>query len=359
MVSLWFLLWFWLNVVVTLLNKTFFATLKAPYPGSITLVHMAMSGALAGATLVGFPRRYASQAIPVDMQKKLCAMSLLFIANIVVGNASLSYCSISFVQMMRCTIPFVTAVLSKLVLGTSLRRREWMALAPIVLGAAIVSYGEVHLTLLGLFLTVLGCVLSALKTVLTKLFLSGEGQLPPLVLLRHVSLLGALMLVPLTRVSEPAFLDAWVPAQSGYVMFLLLLHGAMAFLLNVANFEANKSTSPLLITIGGNVKSVVTVFLSIVLFSVQLTFTGVLGAAITFAGVFWYNYEQLAGRRAPAAKGAQPGKGPGTASLSAAERGDGSAGGLGGLGAATARRDSAFVMLPGSGGRVKPGGTRD
>lgn len=293
MLNSWFLIWFGLNITVTLLNKTFFSTLRAPYPAAVTFVHMAVSGVAAAATLALFRERYRVSPIKGRQHSRIMAMSVLFAANVVVGNASLNYCSIAFVQMVRCTIPAVTAMLSFVILGSRVSNRVAMTLIPIVVGAAVVCYGEVRLTGFGLLLTVLGCALSAFKTVLTKVFLSGADSVHPFQLLEAVSLLGAVELLPVIELTEPDFLREWVPAQSAPVLFLLFVHGCFAFMLNVSNFEANKCTSPLLITIGGNVKSVVTVFLSILLFNAPISPTFVVGSLITFAGVWAYGNEKL------------------------------------------------------------------
>lgn len=304
MANPWFLAWFWLNVGVTLLNKTFFSTLKAPYPAAVTFVHMVVSGGAAYALLTALSERYNVKEPNERAKRRVVAMSFLFVANILVGNASLSYCSIAFVQMVRCTIPAFTAALSYIVLGSRLGSHQTLALFPIIVGAALVCYGEIYLTPMGLMLTLLGCVLSAAKTVLTKMFLSGTDNIHPFVLLEYVSLLGAVELTPIIYLSESKFYEEWLPAQSVLVLALLLLHGFFAFMLNIANFEANRSTNPLLITVGGNAKSVVTVFLGIFLFRVPVTPTFVVGATITFAGVFMYSQAKPEPR--PAAARASP-----------------------------------------------------
>ena len=168
----WFTTWMVLNIVVTLLNKTFFSILKCPYPSSVTMVHMIFSGVLSHYALV---TKYTdTRPIPAELNTKLNWMSFLFVANIVLGNAALSFCSIAFVQMVRCTIPAMTAFMAYFILGSKLTNMQMISLLPVIFGAVMVSLGELDLTFVGVVMTLAGCAASALKSILTKVFLSGS-----------------------------------------------------------------------------------------------------------------------------------------------------------------------------------------
>lgn len=91
--------------------------------------------------------------------------------------------------MFRCTIPLITAGLSTIILHKSEPRRIWLSLVPVVVGSALITTGEITLTAYGFFITVLGCVLSSLKSVMTKMFLSGDDKIPVFQLLEYVFIL--------------------------------------------------------------------------------------------------------------------------------------------------------------------------
>lgn len=114
----------------------------------------------------------------------------------------------------------------------------------------------------------------------------------PFVLLQIVASLGAVELLPIIAYAEQDFYAAWLPTQEVAVLALLALHGVFAFLLNMSNLEATKTVTPLVMTIGGNVKSVITVALGIILFDGAATLTFLAGAFITFVGVAMYSYVQ-------------------------------------------------------------------
>lgn len=81
-------------------------------------------------------------------------------------------------------------------------------------------------------------------------------------------------------------------SQQFFVYVLLFIHGFTAFLLNISNFEATRSTSPLVINITGNVKQVCMIVISVILFHQPLTTSSVLGCILTIAGSFWYSVER-------------------------------------------------------------------
>lgn len=194
--------------------------------------------------------------------------------------------------MVRCTIPLITALLSTIILHENQPLRIWLSLIPVVVGSVILTAGEVKLTFYGLFIVLFGCILSSTKSVLTKLFLSGDDKVPVFQLLEYTSFYGSIELFPLTLFKDLDFYSEWLMNSRLSIILLLLFHGFCAFLLNLSNFEANKATNPVLITVGGNVKQVVMVFLSVILFNSELTPLGSLGAGITIIGASWYSYEE-------------------------------------------------------------------
>lgn len=106
--------------------------------------------------------RYGSTEMTWSKQKKLTGvclfkgagllvslcgsgLSVIFVSNIVVGNASLAYASVPFVQMVRCTIPAMTAGANMLLFKHTFSTRQTLALAAIVFGAVLVCRGEVRI----------------------------------------------------------------------------------------------------------------------------------------------------------------------------------------------------------------------
>ena len=99
-----------------------------------------------------------------------------------------------------------------------------------------------------------------------------------------------LELLVLALIKECDFFTKWLPSASLSVLALLALHGFLAFLLNIANFQAVKAGGPLMMNVVGNVKQVVMIILSVVLFKSRMKFIGVVGSVICITGSFWYSY---------------------------------------------------------------------
>lgn len=73
-------------------------------------------------------------------------------------------------------------------------------------------------------------------------------------------------------------------------ILLLVFHGMLAFLLNIANFNAVKEGGPLMMNVVGNVKQVTMIILSVFLFKNKMRPIGILGSIICIAGSMWYTY---------------------------------------------------------------------
>jgi len=69
----------------------------------------------------------------------------------------------------------------------------------------------------------------------------------------------------------------------------IALSAVTAFLLNASNFFANRFTSPLTITVGGNIKQVCTIVLSILIFRNPVTLLSATGMTITTLGAVFYS----------------------------------------------------------------------
>ena len=258
---------------------------------TMSLVHMGITSVCSHAW-VYFDNRIVVANLDARGEGMIFAFSFLFLANIVVGNASLRYVSVSLVQIVRSSIPMFTMALSYWLLQKRYTRPEIMSLVPLVFGVAIASIGEVEFHMLGFMLTVLVCFLSSLKSVLTSKFLSNSYRLHPLDLLRRMSLYAFFLLLPLVWIIErPHMLDEWKGNGDPFSYFVLLVSGFMAFALNISNFETTKKTSALTVTVAGNVKHILTIVLSIVIFKNPISSTNFLGSVVAIGGAAWYSKE--------------------------------------------------------------------
>lgn len=88
-----------------------------------------------------------------------------------------------------------------------------------------------------------------------------------------------------------------IPLPSRSTAITLAGNGALAFVLNVSSFSANKNTGALTMTVCGNVKQCLTILLGIIVFGVRVSMLNGLGMLITLAGAVWYSIIELNSRR--------------------------------------------------------------
>ena len=73
-------------------------------------------------------------------------------------------------------------------------------------------------------------------------------------------------------------------------LFILVIHGLLAFLLNIANFNAVKESGVLVMNVVGNMKQVAMIFISLFIFGNKIKPVGILGSVICILGSLWYTY---------------------------------------------------------------------
>ncbi|XP_063900054.1 uncharacterized protein LOC135119581 [Zophobas morio] len=180
-------------------------------------------------------------------------------------------------------------LISFLILGTTFSLRIWISVVPVIVGMILACYGDVeNITIWSLTILISGCFASGLKIVMTKVLLSGSHRYHPFDLLQKVTPLCAIQLTPVIlyleysglRVDDSVNLSQWM---------VVFATGIMAFSLNIANFFTNRVVSPLTLTVAGNLKQVLTILLSIFIFSTKITPLNGIGIFVTILGGADYN----------------------------------------------------------------------
>ena len=161
-----------------------------------------------------------------------------------------------------------------------------------IVGAATATKGELHYTLLGIFVTLLGVLLAAFKGISTNYILTTQEISTP-------ELLSKMSLHAIWQCTFAAYLSGEVTDVIQYgndvdsdVLYSLVLlvtgNGILAFLLNAVSFSANKKTSELTMSVSANLKQVMSVLVSVGYFGYVLTRWNVYGVILSMAGGTWY-----------------------------------------------------------------------
>lgn len=261
-VIFWLSMWFVQNIGVTFWNKKALNVIRLPV--TLTFVHM-VCNTLGACLYVYAYRGIERKPLKPGQQSLMVYFSIIFVSNIITGNWSLGLVSITFNQVMRALVPGVVVGLSMLILGKSYSRERKLCLVPVAWGVYLVCTGDKTCTFLGLLITLAAVVFAGLKVVLSNKFLSGDLKLHPVDLILHQAPLSALWcLGAMVLTGEWQVLVAnWhrLPELSTWYV----ITGVISFLLNVTSFYANKVTSPVTLSVCGNMKQIFVITLSIML----------------------------------------------------------------------------------------------
>ncbi|TPX40535.1 hypothetical protein SeMB42_g01648 [Synchytrium endobioticum] len=313
-------IYFLCNLTMTLYSKIIMKLFRFEFPWLLTLSHALFSAAGSAFLIWGLKLIKPTTFMPSRHESVLLLLfSLLYTGNIAISNVSLSMVSLPFHQIVRSTNPAFTITLEWLFLKKRHRTVAYISLIPVILGVACATYGEYEVsTWMGVVLTFIGVLLSASKGLATNALLVGNLSLHPVELLYRMSVLACLQSIPMSYmagevagyreyvrilalyreryndgsliVDDPLAHRDHVRYLSLHGLFLaLVLNSMLAFALNVASFSANKRTSALSMTVAGNVKQVLTVVLSMWIFSYVISLLNGLGILMTLMGGMWYS----------------------------------------------------------------------
>eukprot|EP01006_Ploeotia_vitrea_P054230 TRINITY_DN67865_c10_g2_i1.p1 TRINITY_DN67865_c10_g2~~TRINITY_DN67865_c10_g2_i1.p1 ORF type:complete len:376 (-),score=19.95 TRINITY_DN67865_c10_g2_i1:895-1980(-) len=287
----WVTSWFWINVTLSICNKSVFQFTKFNYPLTLSICHLSFVSVASFVFIflgwVRIPEK--GEDIPT---KQLWPLSLLFWCNIAVGNLSLQLTSLALSQVVRSIIPGITMVLSYFILDKRYSVPLSVSVVIVIVGVMVTTYADVEVTVFGLAALLAGSGLAAAKVVVTNKFLTGGNKLDPIYLLSRLAPVSVLQMTVYGLLTGEfcKVRKDWATVGGTNTALLIGFTSFMSFFINYTNFMTNKTTSPLTLTVAGNLKQITTIGLAIVIFNTALTAANSSGILITVCGTAMYSY---------------------------------------------------------------------
>jgi hypothetical protein len=165
--------------------------------------------------------------------RSIVPIGLMFSLSLICGNLTYLYLSVSFIQMLKATMPVVTLLTTWAMRLEPANLRKLFNVSFIVLGVIIASVGEIQFVLIGFLFQCGGILFEAMRLVMVQQLLSGaEFKMDPLVSLYYFAPICAVMNGVIALVVEVPKMKFVQVQNVGFSVFIL--NAMIAFLLNVS-----------------------------------------------------------------------------------------------------------------------------
>nr|XP_057941624.1 solute carrier family 35 member E2A-like isoform X2 [Doryrhamphus excisus] len=304
-------LWYFFSFCTLFLNKYILSLLEGQ-PSMLGAVQMLST------TIIGFLKMFmpcclyqhkSRNDFPPNFIMIMLFVGLMRFTTVVLGLVSLKNVAVSFAETVKSSAPIFTVIMSRLILGEYTGLWVNLSLFPVMAGLALCTATELSFNMLGFSAALSTNIMDCLQNVFSKKLLSGDTyKFSPPELQFYTSAAAIIMLIP----AWIFLLETPMTEKSGQsftfsrdIILLLLFNGGLFHLQSVTAYALMGRISPVTFSVASTVKHAMSVWLSVIVFSNQITMLSATGTVLVFVGVFLYNKARQAQRERFQAMAAQ------------------------------------------------------
>ncbi|XP_022885853.1 UDP-galactose transporter 1-like [Olea europaea var. sylvestris] len=283
--------WWGFNVTVIIVNKWIFQKIDFKYPLSVSCIHFICSAIGAYLVIKVLKLKPLIPVDPEDRWRRIFPMSFVFCINIVLGNVSLRYIPVSFMQTIKSFTPATTVILQWLVWRKYFEWQIWASLVPIVGGILLTSITELSFNMFGFCAALFGCLATSTKTILAESLLHGY-KFDSINTVYYMAPFATMILAVPALLLEGSGVMEWIQTCPSLFSSLIIIFGSgvLAFCLNFSIFYVIHSTTAVTFNVAGNLKVAVAVTCSWLIFRNPISAMNAIGCGITLCGCTFYGY---------------------------------------------------------------------
>ncbi|KAF6173914.1 hypothetical protein GIB67_039865 [Kingdonia uniflora] len=273
------------------MNKWIFQKLDFKFPLTVSCIHFIFSTIKAYIAIKVLKVRPLITVNPKDSWRRIFPMSFVFCINIVLGNVSLQYIPVSFMQTIKSFTPATIVVLQWLVWRKYFDWRIWASLVPIVGGILLTSVTELSFNMFGLCANLFVCLATYTKTILAESLLYGY-KFDCINTVYYMTPFATMILALPNLFLKGHGVWVWFYTHETLCLSLILIltSGVLGFYLNFSIFYVIHSITVVTFNVTGNMKLVATVMVPWLIFINPIPALNVVGCGVTFIGCMFYGF---------------------------------------------------------------------
>jgi hypothetical protein len=301
------IMWYTASIGLIMYNKWMLSYLKGfRFPISLMLIHQGSCSVLSSIAIHLFGAVTPLNLTWKEIFVNVFPVAFIFSFSIALVNEGQMRLPVSFIQMLKASIPFWTCIITLVMRIEAVSWKVMLNCVWIGFGVIIAAKGELEFEWFGCLITLAGIICECIRLVLSQKLLQGAAiKFNPLTGVYYTAPLSFMtLLVPWFFIESEKFIPYLMsPADDGhrnmltYITPYVLSNGCMAFVLNLVVYNFIQCTDAITTGVAGKAKDVLNVIFSTVIFHNVISNLQIGGYSIALSGVCYFTYLKIMKQR--------------------------------------------------------------